>query len=163
MKKNFISIAIAILIIIGSGTGYFYFFKAHKAPALELSLINGNKFHLADFQQEYVLISFWATSCAICVSEIPEMKHFYNQYSGEKFELIAIAMPYDPPNRVLQMTTEKDIPYPIALDLQGHAMKGFGDVKITPTHFLLSRDGSIISTTQGKYDFSELEILMQQG
>lgn len=162
MKKTFVAIACLVLLIV-SGFGYFALVKSQKIPTLELALISGNKFNLADFSQKYVLISFWATSCAVCVSEIPEMARFYQQYSGDKFELIAIAMPYDPPNRVLKMAEKKNIPYPIAIDIQGHAMKGFGDVSITPTHFLLSRDGSIISTTQGKYNFSKLELLIQQG
>lgn len=163
MKKN---VLIAIALFAFCCVSWFsvqQFTSLKNAPAIELSLINGDKFNLINIPNKYVLVSFWATSCGVCVKEIPEMSRFYMQHSGEDFELIAVAMPYDPPDRVLRMTKEKQIPYPIAIDIQGEAMLGFGDISVTPTHFLVAQDGSIISKTRGIFNFAKLEKLLQQG
>ncbi len=163
MKKRFAG-AIAFLIVCVSILFAIQHFTGLKnAPEIQLSLINGEKFNLANIPSKHVLISFWATSCAVCVAEIPEMSEFYTHNAGENFELIAVAMPYDPPDRILRMSEEKQIPYPIAIDIQGEAMLGFDDVSVTPTHFLLAKDGSIISKTRGKLDFAKLKKLIQQG
>lgn len=163
MKKSVVS-TFAFLIVFGClWFAAQHFTTLKNVPKIQLSLIDGKKFNLAEIPNKHVLISFWATSCNICVAEIPEMSEFYKKYSGENFELIAVAMPYDPPNRILRMAKEKQIPYPIAIDIQGDAMLGFGDVSVTPTHFLVAKDGSIISTTRGKFDFAKLKNLITQG
>lgn len=43
------------------------------------------------------LINFWATSCTTCVAEMPMLSATYEKFRGRGYEIIAVAMKYDPP------------------------------------------------------------------
>lgn len=72
-----------------------------------------------DLHGKPLIITFWATSCPSCVKEIPHLIALYEQYHPQGIEIIAIAMTYDPPNRVVSMTQEKKLPYHVVLDIKG--------------------------------------------
>ena len=71
-------------------------------------------------------------------------------------------MPYDPPNRVLELTERKEIPYPIALDIEGVASKAFGNISATPTSFLIDSFGNIIQQKTGEMDIEQLRIKIKK-
>jgi hypothetical protein len=50
------------------------------------------------------------------------------------------------------MRDRRDIPYPIALDIHADAARAFGDVRITPTSFLIAPDGRIVYHRTGELD-----------
>lgn len=96
-----------------------------------------------------VLINFWSTDCAICLHEMPEMAQIYDDYRTTGFELVAVAMPYDPPNKVLELAERQDLPFPVALDLKGEALASFATVKGTPTSYLLDNEGKLVKRYTG--------------
>lgn len=103
-----------------------------------------------------VLINFWATDCAICIHEMPDISQIYEQYAPEGFELIAVAMPYDPPNRVLEMAEREQWSFPVALDIAGEAVNAFATVKGTPTSFLINSDGELVKRYVGAIPMNKL-------
>ncbi len=121
------------------------------------STITGGKIALKDLQGSPVLITFWATSCRLCIKEIPELIQLHNRYAPLGLKMVAIAMPYDPPNRVVRMTKQLQLPYEIALDIQGLHTKAFGDISLTPTTLLLNTEGQIDLNIVGTINFDQLE------
>jgi len=103
-----------------------------------------------------VLVNFWSTSCVICVHEMPDMAEMYAQYAPGGFELIAVAMPYDAPNEVVELAEAQALPFPVALDLQGTAVDAFDSVKGTPTSFLIDSEGKLVKRYVGAIDLLEL-------
>lgn len=130
--------------------------KPLAAPALEFGTIDGRRFDLADLAGRPVLINFWSTSCTICIAEMPYQQKLYEQYQARGFELIGVSMPYDRPDVVLELVREKGITYPVALDLDGSAMKAFS-VKATPSSFLVDPEGVIQMSTTGRLDRKQLQ------
>ena len=65
-------------------------------------------------------------------------------------------MSYDKPSHVLSMRKARNIPYPVALDIHGAAAQAFGNVRLTPTSFLISPDGRIVSQKIGEMDMPRL-------
>jgi len=61
-------------------------------------------------------------------------------------------MHYDPPNHVLAMAKSKQLPYAIALDVDGSLAKHFDNVQLTPTTFLIDRMGNIVMQKVGVFD-----------
>ncbi len=127
-----------------------------QAPNIKLTITDGTSIDLDELQGKPVLITFWATSCIGCVREMPHLIALYNELADDGLEIIGIAMPYDPPNRVVKMISEREIPYPIAIDIEGKAVVAFGDVLVTPTSFLIAPDGTIVKHTIGEMDMNEL-------
>ena len=127
-----------------------------KAPDIKLTITDGSIIELQQLRGKPVLVTFWATSCIACVREVPHLIALYNELSNDGLEIIGIAMPYDPPNQVVTMISEREIPYPIAIDIEGNAITAFGDVLVTPTSFLIAPDGTITKHTIGEMDMTEL-------
>jgi len=127
-----------------------------QAPDIGLSLLDGRQISLSQLRGQPVLITFWATSCAICREEIPHLIKLHTDLAPAGFEVIAIAMAYDPPNRILSFSKGEGLPYAIALDIQGEAARAFGRIEATPTSFLIGPDGRIAYRKVGKINFNAL-------
>ncbi len=103
-----------------------------------------------------VLVNFWSTTCVVCLHEMPDMATLYEDYASKGFELIAVAMPYDAPNEVLELAESYKLPFPVALDIKGEALKAFASVKGTPTSFLLNSKGVVVKRYIGAIKFDGL-------
>tara|TARA_R110002072_G_scaffold118775_5_gene251319 strand:- start:27388 stop:27915 length:528 start_codon:yes stop_codon:yes gene_type:complete len=156
--KTRIVLSVAIFIIVA--LSLFIFFiptqDLGKAPDISLNIIDGRKIEFSSLRGKPLLVTFWSTSCTSCIKEIPHLVELYKQLNKDGLEIIGIAMPYDPPNRVLELTEEREIPYPIALDIEGIALKAFGDISVTPTSFLIDPVGNIIQQKTGEMDIEKL-------
>ena len=62
---------------------------AMMAPDFTLNDIYGMPLTLSSFRGTYVVLDFWGSWCPWCIKGIPEMKKYYQKYSG-KFEIIGI-------------------------------------------------------------------------
>jgi len=130
------------------------------APKVGFTDLNGNKILLEQLQGKIVLVNFWATSCTVCVGEMPEMIRTYEKYHARGLEFIAVAMSYDPPNYVLNFTETRKLPFKVALDVDGKLAQAFGDVNKTPTTFVIDRQGNIIKKYVGAPEFKELHEML---
>ena len=128
---------------------------------LKFTLLDGRTLTLAELRGRPVLVAFWATSCAPCVEEVPDFIQLYRDYRPRRFELIAVAMPYDPPLHVQKFVQQHDVPYPVALDLPGEAAKVFGGVDFIPQAFLLNTSGEIVYRQVGKLDLERVQRLLE--
>ena len=126
------------------------------APDVTLSTIHGDKIVLSALRGRPVLVNFWATTCPGCIREMPQLVELYRELGPKGLEVIGIAMPYDPPNLVITMSDARHIPYPIALDINGDAAHAFGNVRLTPSSFLIAPDGRIVQQKTGAIDTPEL-------
>lgn len=129
---------------------------APKAPQVEFNLINGGKLPIQGLAGKAVIVNFWATSCQPCLEEIPQLTNLYRELRPQGLEIIGVAMPYDPPTRVLQFSQQHGIPYPIALDVHSQIVRAFGDVSLIPTSFLIAPNGNIVFHKTGVLDMGEL-------
>lgn len=126
------------------------------SPDISLPGIDGRELNLADYRGQPLLITFWATSCPGCLREMPHLIELYRELAPQGLEIIAIAMDYDPPSHVLAMRDARRIPYPIALDIHADAARAFGDVRVTPTSFLIAPDGRIVYHMTGEMSMDRL-------
>lgn len=128
-----------------------------QAPDITLTTIDGKSLALKNLHGKPVLVTFWATDCASCVQEIPDLLALYNRYHPQGFELIAITMTYDPPNHVVELSHTLHLPYPIALDITGDLATAFGQVRLTPSTFLIAPDGGIDWQQTGTFELADLQ------
>ena len=124
-------------------------------PETELTLLDGRQITLGSLRGRPVLMSFWATSCPPCVDEIPDLVRMYNTWHPLGFELIAVAMPYDPPALVQEFTQHRGLPYPVALDVQGKLTSAFGGVPYVPAAVLIAPNGNIVMNSTGRLDIDK--------
>jgi peroxiredoxin len=130
---------------------------ATKAPDVTFTTITGKKIALKELRGKPVIVTFWATDCPSCIKEIPHLIDLYTQYHQQGLEIIAVAMYYDPPNHVVTMTGDQQLPYHVALDLKAEIAHAFGDVQLIPSTFLITPDGLIVLKKTGAFDPAEIK------
>ena len=108
------------------------------------------------------LVTFWATSCPTCVAEMPDMTELYMQFQARNFRILAIAMQYDPIVAVNNYSVSHPVPFSIVHDGSGLLAKQFGNVQLTPTHFLLSSEGRVLYHAIGTPDFEHMARIIEQ-
>ncbi|HEY0663341.1 MAG TPA: TlpA disulfide reductase family protein [Thiobacillaceae bacterium] len=155
-----ILIAIAALTLVGALA--YALLEKPAAPAATFTTLEGKSIALADLRGKVVLVNFWATSCPGCVKEMPGLVETYRQYKDRGFEVVAVAMSYDPPNYVANFVETRKLPFPVALDVNGEHARAFGNVQVTPTAFIIDKDGRILEQTLGELDFPALKALLDR-
>ncbi len=156
MSRTRFVLAVLLAFLIGGALVHTLVSKP-VAPDMTFSTLTGKKIALSDLRGKVVLVNFWATTCPGCVREMPGMIDTYKEYKARGFEIIAVAMPYDPPSYVLKFTQDKQLPFPVAMDIKGEAVRAFGNVNLTPTSFLVAKDGKILDKKTGELDFVSLK------
>lgn len=131
----------------------------NQAPSATLKTLDGRDLNLDELRGRPILVTFWATTCPGCLEEMPHLVELYEEYSQRGLEIIGIAMAYDPPSQVNNLVRARGVPYTIALDLDSSAAMAFGNVRLTPTSFLIAPDGRIVQHKIGELD---LAIVKQQ-
>jgi len=133
-----------------------------SAPAVTFTTLAGKPVTPRELHGKVVLVNFWATSCPVCARELPELVATYRTYAPRGFEIVAVAMPYDRPDWVVDYARRRELPFTVALDYDGTINRAFGGIEATPTAFLIDKRGRIIRRTVGEPDFADLRARIQR-
>jgi len=131
------------------------------APDSTFVLLDGSQQKTADFRGKVVLVNFWATSCTSCVAEMPKLMATYDKYRERGYDTVAVAMSYDPPSYVVNFSQTRKLPFKVAIDNTGAVASAWGDVRLTPTTYLVDKRGQIVKRYVGEPDFAELHRLIE--
>ena len=142
----------AIALVAGAALTWVAPWQGDQAPDVRIETLGGDRFELKDFRGQPVIVTFWATSCVTCVEEIPYFKALHDDLHEAGLEIVAVAMEYDPESQVRAMTEERELPYRVALDRDGSVARAFGDIRLTPTTYLVGPEGEIRQKRLGMVD-----------
>jgi thiol-disulfide isomerase/thioredoxin len=131
-------------------------------PPAAYTLLNGTPTHTAELTGRVVLVNFWATSCAICLEEMPELVATHARFKTRGFETLAIAMAYDAPFNVVRYSEARALPFQVAIDHDGSLAERFGKVVATPTSLLINKRGEIVERHLGRLDFAALDTSIER-
>jgi hypothetical protein len=56
----------------------------------------------------------------------------------------------------------RQLPFPVTLDVNGEHARAFGNVQLTPTTFIVGKDGRILEQKLGEIDFVRLRALLER-
>ncbi len=132
------------------------------APESTFVLLDGSKTTSAEMKGRVTLVNFWATSCTTCVAEMPQVVETYNKFKASGFDTLAVAMAYDPPAYVVNYAQTRKLPFKVAIDNTGANAKAWGDVKLTPTTYIVNKRGEIVKRYVGTPDFVAMQGLIAQ-
>lgn len=132
------------------------------APEVNLPTLAGGNLTISALRGKVVLVNFWATSCAVCVKEMPMLVATHRKFATRGYATVAVAMSYDHPNSVAEYAQKNALPFHVALDISGDIARQFGDVRLTPTSFVIDRRGRILKQYLGEPDEAELQGLLEK-
>jgi len=158
MNTRILLVSLLMLLLIAAA-GYYRFSPPPLAlvPDITLVSVDGEELQLPAYRGKPLLVTFWSTTCPACVKEIPHLIDLYRELAPRGgLEIIGIAMAHDPPDQVLAMRKSRGIPYPVTLDINSDAAHAFGNVRVTPTSFLIAPDGRVVQRRLGNLDMEGL-------
>jgi peroxiredoxin len=163
-----LAVAVAFALSVGAFGAWRLVAARDAAPAVSYTLLDGSKASTQSHRGRVLLVNFWATSCVTCVAEMPQIMSTHEKFKQRGFDTVAVAMSYDPPAYVARFAQSRALPFGVAIDNTGQVAKAFGDVQLTPTTFLIDKQGRIVKRYVGAPDFSALhglidELLAEQG
>ena len=159
MKRTLVVAAVALVLGIAASLALL---QNRQAPEVRFAALSGEQFSTSDLRGKVVLVNFWATWCTTCVQEMPKFTDTYRKFSPRGYEMIAVAVQSDHPNNVAAFTQKRALPFKVALDGDGDIAKQFGRVRITPTSFLIDRNGRVLKEYIGEPDWAEFHALVEK-
>ncbi|MBL8386142.1 MAG: TlpA family protein disulfide reductase [Burkholderiales bacterium] len=151
-----IALAFAIALLILGVTAQRIFSGVKEVPEVRFATVRGELIDMSALRGRVVLVNFWATSCAPCVREMPQLADTWRRLSGRGFETVAVAMQYDPPHLVQDFVARFQLPFHVAFDARGEIAARFGNVAAVPATFLVDRRGRVILRHLGEIDFDRM-------
>jgi peroxiredoxin len=138
------------------------FLAAPHRPATEarVTTLDGRTLPLSALRGKVTAVNFWATWCGVCIKEMPRMSEAWRKHSPRGYEMVAVAV-RDEKEKVSEFAARRALPFKVALDA-GDAAQRFGNVRITPTTFLIDRDGRVIKRFVGEPDWAEFDALVEK-
>ena len=131
------------------------------APEARFATLSGENFITSELRGKVTAVNFWATSCSECIAEMPKMVESYRKFAPRGYEVVAVAMSHDHPNRVADFTQRRALPFKVALDSTGEIAQRFGNIHITPTTFVIDKKGRILKRYVGEPQWAEFERLIE--
>jgi peroxiredoxin len=123
------------------------------APDFSLRDLDGHVRHLASFRGRVVLLSFWATWCPPCRTEMPAIETLFQAYKGHDFEVVAVASDVQGVEVVQPFVTQLHLSFTTLLDTTGQVTRLYG-VTSLPTAYLLDREGRLVTVAIGSHDWA---------
>lgn len=101
------------------------------------------------------LVHFWATWCAPCRAEAPELERLYRELGGDGFELLGVSVDSpDARQAVEEFRDEYGLSYPILLDPDQSVYRSYRASGL-PETFLLDAQGRLRAHFVGPRDWKQ--------
>ncbi len=125
------------------------------APRLDIELVGGKTLAASQLDGKVVVYMFWATWCPICQHELPEFQRVRDRYKSRGLEIVALSLD-ESAGMVADFWRHNGYTFPVAMR-SDEARQGFGNIKGTPTIFIVDRKGKVAYKHLGGMPDGELE------
>lgn len=141
VRRSVFFLLIVLLLLSGCAGGGLK--KGDPAPELVLEDLDGQMVQLSDYRGRPVLINFWASWCAPCREEMPELQKVFAAQGDDGLMILAVNTTFqDRIADVERMREDLGLTFPILLDRDGKAAAVYR-ASAWPTSVFVDRQGRI--------------------
>jgi peroxiredoxin len=121
------------------------------APDFSLPAMSGDSVRLADLRGHPVVLSFWASWCPPCLTELPALVSAWNAQRPAGLQVLAINGDDERPAVIRDFTTKMALPFPVLLDARARVNDRY---RITglPTTVFIDSAGVVRALNLGPID-----------
>jgi len=126
-------------------------------PALVVDTLDGDRFDLAEQRGRWVVINFWATWCAPCIKEIPELSEL-----ADRDDVVVLGLDYEEIERdeLDAFLAQHQPRYAIAPIDPWQPLAGFPVPRGLPVTYLIDAGGTVVEAWLGPVDKTMIEQAM---
>jgi len=117
------------------------------ADDFTLQDLAGKSVSLSSFKGKLVFLSFWATWCGPCKSELPSVQALYDRMKSKGFEILAVDV-MEEKKAVADFVKANKMTFPVLLDTTGSVGRTY-DAGSIPTNYIVDRNGKILARVVG--------------
>ena len=130
-----------VVVAVAAGTASSAIAPQAQAPDFSLHSMSGPNMRLQDQRGRVVMVNFWATWCAPCRQEMPQLNRLYQKYRSAGFVLLGVNVD-DDPSKAAEVATKLGVTFPVLLDPEKNVSKLY-DLSTMPSTVIIDRDGKV--------------------
>jgi peroxiredoxin len=121
---------------------------ADRVPPFSVRLLDDDRVLTdADLHGGFTLVSFWSTTCRVCVAELPNLEAAHARF-GDRVRILSLSMDRDEAAVHAFRRDRHPMPWPHAfVGSEGEVVESFG-VRGTPHLLLVGPDGRIVARSR---------------
>ncbi|WP_218813887.1 TlpA family protein disulfide reductase [Rickettsiella endosymbiont of Dermanyssus gallinae] len=109
--------------------------------------------NFSDYKGKWVVISYWATWCSICMGEIPELNAFYKAHTND---VVMFGFNYDDDGNLAKHIQQSGVAFPtLRHDPKGHFK--LGRIRGLPYMLIIGPDGNLKRELTGEQSKQDIE------
>ena len=125
-------------------------------PELTMTTLDGKTMTNKDLAGKVVIVNFWATWCAPCRAEIPDLVKLQTQYK-DHLVIIGVLSEDAPGPHVSRFAADYKINYPIVPETK-ELLAAFPGIYALPTTFMVGPDGMMMQKHIGQIRPAQIEL-----
>jgi cytochrome c biogenesis protein CcmG/thiol:disulfide interchange protein DsbE len=130
-----------------------------QAPALVGTTLDGSAFDIADQRGRWVLVNFFATWCAPCRQEHPDLAAFHDLHRAIGDASVVSVVFDDTTGNAREFFESEGGGFPVVISDEGDIALDYGVLKV-PESYLVAPDGTVVAKILGGVTEDGLEALL---
>jgi thiol-disulfide isomerase/thioredoxin len=150
-----------VLVLLVAGAPAWGVYETEEPVDFALEQLGGGEVRLSDYLGEWVVVNYWATWCAPCRKEIPDLSKLHDQRAD--VTVLGLAFEELEDSDFYAFLEDFDVTYPILKVNVYDPPEPFGAPMALPTTIILDRQGRAVKAFIGPVTREAIEKFIDQG